>query len=175
MSWTLMSRRSAAYVVDVALLFAVLGPMAFLVRGVVGVQPVTGLEIWVATLTSFSIPLWLYSALCDASRSGATVGKRVAGVAVTSINGSGRVTLPRAAVRTAVKLVPWELAHVVGFALADVIGPAVQTTGVVAAKPLAAVWVGSAVLSDDSRSVHDLTAGTVVQIRTVRASVTPGG
>ena len=173
MSTPLILRRSAAYFVDVALLFAALGPMAFLVRSVVGVRPVTGFEIWVVTLTSFSIPVWLYFALCDASRTGATVGKRVVGLAVRPHGPSGRVGLPRAVLRTAVKLAPWEIAHVVGFALADVIGPAVQMTGLVVANVLAVVWFGSAVVTGGSRSVHDLAAGAQVVEREDGGSVGP--
>jgi len=157
-------------VVDVALPFALLAPIAFLVRSLVGVRPVTWFEIRVVTLTSFSIPVWLYVALCDASWTGATVGTRVLGVAVRSSARSGRVTLPRAVIRTAVKLAPWELAHVVGFALVGVVGPTVQTVGLVVANLLAIAWFGSAVATGGWRSVHDLAAGTDVTEQRAGAS-----
>lgn len=165
MNGRLIIRRSMAYVLDIGLLFAVLASVAFVVRSVVDIRPHTGFEIWLMTVTSFSIPVWLYFALCDASRTGATLGKRAFGVAVTPYAGSGRVTLPRAIVRTAVKLAPWELAHLVGFALAGVLGPAVQTAGLVIANLLALVWFGWALATGGSRSVHDLVAGTRVTPR----------
>ena len=158
----LIIRRSVAYLLDIVLLFAVLAPLAFLVRSVVGVRPVTGFEIWLVTLTSFSIPVRLYFALSDASRTGTTLGKRMLKVAVTPHARSGRVTLPRAFVRTALKLLPWEIAHVVGFALADVVTVAVQTSGLAVANVLALVWFRSAVATGGPRSAHDLVEGTEV-------------
>jgi uncharacterized RDD family membrane protein YckC len=168
-------RRSVAYVFDVVLLFAVLAPLAFVVRSLVDVRPHTGFEIWIMTVTTFSIPVWLYFALCDASRTGATLGKRAFGVAVAPDGGSGRVSLPRALVRTAVKLAPWELAHLVGFALAGVLGPAVRTAGLVVANVLALVWFGSAVATGGARSVHDLAAGTRVRPRSGHTAGPDGG
>lgn len=175
MGTRLIVRRAVAYLLDIVLLFAVLAPLTFVVRSLVGVRPATGLEIWLVTVTSFSIPVWLYFALCDASRTGATFAKRELGVMVRPTVGSGRVSLPRAFARTAVKLAPWELAHVVGFALADVVGVAVQTAGLVVANVLALVWFGSALATRGERSVHDVVAGTRVALRTDDAADSDAG
>lgn len=66
-----------------------------------------------AEFTAFALlvaPVLLYFALCESSRWQATVGKRARGLRVVSEAGTA-VTFPRALVRNALKLIPWELTH----------------------------------------------------------------
>ena len=61
----------------------------------------------------------------------------------------------RALARTAVKLLPWEAAHIFGFALAGAVPDVVQVSGLVAANVLVLVYFGMAAATGGRRSVHD--------------------
>jgi uncharacterized RDD family membrane protein YckC len=161
---TLFWKRLGACFLDMVVLFFVLAPFGFLVQRALGFQPVTGPEIWVTLLLNFSIPVWIYFALWDASRSGATIGKRVVGLRVYRLP-EDRVPIARAWARTAVKLLPWELTHLAAFAFAHETGgfTPVQTAGLVLANGLALAYLAMAAGTRGERSVHDLVAGTVVR------------
>ena len=129
----LFLRRSAAYLVDILLLFAVLFPLGWAVVLSLGFSPTSGVQIWQATLLNFSIPAWLYFTLSDSLWGGQTLGKRLFHLKVTVPPGLP-LTLPRALLRTALKLLPWELAHIGGFALADAVQERAQRKfGIIAA------------------------------------------
>ena len=108
----LIIRRSGAYIFDVVLLFVVLAPTAFLIESIFCFQPSSNSEVWIAAVMSFSIPAWSYFLFSDLSWNGMTVGKRLLKVKVVSINPK-KITFGRALLRTAIKLLPWELAHMV--------------------------------------------------------------
>ena len=75
-SGVLVIRRSAAYLIDILLLFLVLAPIGLLIQWSLGQVPQTGPQIWGTLLWNFSIPAWLYFTLSDKSSTGATPGKR---------------------------------------------------------------------------------------------------
>ena len=52
----LLIRRSAAYLIDILLLFLVLAPVGFLIQRSLGQLPQTGPQIWGTLLWNFSIP-----------------------------------------------------------------------------------------------------------------------
>lgn len=52
----LFLRRTLAYLADIAILFALLGPAGFLIQHAIGYSPSTGPEIWCVLLVNFSIP-----------------------------------------------------------------------------------------------------------------------
>jgi uncharacterized RDD family membrane protein YckC len=151
----LLIRRSLAYCLDILLLFLVLAPLAFLLEWAFGLRPESGFQIWLAAVLSFSLPVWAYFTLSDASRSGATLGKKILRLAVVCEGESTRVTPTRALARTAVKLLPWEAAHIFGFALAGAVSDVVQVSGLVAANVLVLVYFGMAAATGGRRSVHD--------------------
>jgi len=108
-----------------------------------------------------TLPVGLYFALSETSRWQATWGKRRLGLIVVG-PGGGRLGLGRSLARTAVKFVPWELAHaaVWGIALA---GGEPATVHLVL---LATVWtlVGANVagIGFGRRASYDVVAGTRV-------------
>ena len=57
-----------------------------------------------------TLPAAAYLCLAEASSSGATFGKRLMGICVVSAAG-GRLGIFRSMLRTAVRFIPWELAH----------------------------------------------------------------
>jgi uncharacterized RDD family membrane protein YckC len=120
-------------------------------------------------LATVSLPCWLYYALGDASARQATFGKRWLGLRVVDVYGA-RIGLVRSLVRNAVKLVPWEIAHValcfpepvfvthhIGMPRLLVVSYAVM-----------GVYLSALLMTLKKQSVHDLVAGTYV------ARVKPG-
>jgi len=56
------------------------------------------------------LPVWLYLTLTEAAPAGATLGKRVTRLRVRRV-GDANASGGRIALRNAVKLLPWQLAH----------------------------------------------------------------
>lgn len=57
-----------------------------------------------------TLPVSLYFILCECTKRQGTLGKRKMGVCVVDNSGQ-RIGIGRSVVRTAVKFLPWELAH----------------------------------------------------------------
>lgn len=159
----LLLRRVAAYGLDMLLLFAVLAPTNWLVQRGLGLQPEGGHEVWGALLLGFSLPAWAYFAVADASAGGATWGKRRLGLKVGRAGG-GRPGRGRALLRTAVKLLPWEVTHLAAFGLAPADGTFsdLQAAGLVLANGLALAWLATCAASGGRRAPHDVVARTEV-------------
>jgi uncharacterized RDD family membrane protein YckC len=164
MGWRLFARRAAAYVLDIAVLFLVLGPTGWLVQRALGIAPSTGFQIWLTLLLNFSLPTWVYFTVADASQAGATLGKRWLRLRASRQDGR-RIGVLRALCRTAAKLLPWELVHVSVFALAQYPGDfsTAQSVGLTVANALLLAYLTTAAVTHGRRSIHDLVAGTVVE------------
>jgi uncharacterized RDD family membrane protein YckC len=162
--WTHFRRRVAAYAIDIALLFLALGPTGWLVQRAFDLAPSTGRQIWLTLLLNFSLPTWIYFTAADASRGGATAGKRWMALRAARRDG-GRIGRGRALCRTALKLLPWEFVHVSAFALGTRAGDLsrVQVVGLCVANALMLAYLACAALTRGRRSLHDLVAGTVVE------------
>lgn len=161
----LPTRRLAAYLLDILLLFTVLAPAGQLVQRVLGLAPPrTGPELARVIAWNFSLPAWLYFTLGDRSRGGMTVGKRLLRLQVRGRRG-GRLATPRALLRTALKMVPWELVHLFAFARSADLARfrPDQVAGVAVANALTLAYLAVAVATGGRRSVHDLVAGSCVQ------------
>ncbi len=136
----LILKRIAAYLIDIILLFVVLSVLALLVERWLKITPQTPIEVWIAAIMSFSIPTWIYFILSDQSATGATIGKKIMRLHAVTRAGA-RIGLARAVARTAIKLFPWELAHIFGFALADVVGPGLRAAGIITANVLVVAYL----------------------------------
>ncbi len=103
--------------------------------------------------------------MSDHSRRGATVGKRIFRVRVTTQTGD-RLSIGRAVGRTALKLLPWELAHLSAFALSTDMDQFTteQFVGLMASNILVLTYLISFLVTGGRRSVHDYTASTQVQL-----------
>lgn len=170
-----MTRRSrlriSAYVIDIVLLFAVLGPLGQLILRLLGHAPATGPEIWRTIFWNFSLPCWLYFIISARSKGGATLVKRWLGLRVSGDHGP--ISTPRALGRTAILLLPWELIHISAFGLSrqlDRLNP-VQIVGLTVANALSISYLLVTFRTGGRRSVHDLLAGTSVDI--VRSGLAP--
>ncbi len=159
-----LTRRLAAFVLDVLLLFAVLAPAGWLVQNLAQLHPETGPEIWRSLILSFSVPVWIYFIAFDSSPRRGTPGKRIFKLRVVADSDGGRVPLPRIVLRTLLKLAPWEVVHVSVFALSESMASLTtqQAVGLVLGNTLAVGYLVIAVATRGRRSLHDFAAGTAV-------------
>ena len=108
------------------------------------------------------LPVWAYLTVTESGRRQATLGKRRAGLAVADRDG-GRAGAGRVAVRNAVKLLPWQLAHVsVARVIAGVDAPVTVAVTYALSLLIPAVSIGIAWRDPAHRALHDLVAGTRV-------------
>ncbi len=108
------------------------------------------------------LPVVLYFAVQEAS-SGASWGRRKVGLRVTSVDGSPLPTW-RALLRSALKFMPWQLAHTgVYHLLADPQGM-LPTVAFGLVYALLFLYLAAAVFTRDHRTPYDWIAGAVVSI-----------
>lgn len=163
-SVALFFRRAAAYLVDIILAFVVLAPLGFLVERLFDLNPSSGPEVWLATALNFSLPVWIYFTLSDCRWGGATVGKRLLHLRVVRQGSGSPPGFARALLRTAVKLLPWELVHYSAFGLSPNLAgfTPLQSAGLILANVLIIAYVILALVTGGRRSAHDYAAGTQV-------------
>jgi uncharacterized RDD family membrane protein YckC len=112
-------RRTGAYLVDCIVMFVaffalqsfIFLPLRIWVFGSDDWLKAGGFPLEAYTLLTISLPTWLYFAWSEQSTWQATIGKRIFRLIVTDIVGA-RIGFGRAMLRTVIKLLPWELAHV---------------------------------------------------------------
>ena len=149
-------------IVGYVLVTAVVG---FTVWTTVGPFPQT--PFWFLDLLSFAtmvLPVGLYFILQECSPRQATWGKRKKGLRVTLIDGR---PLPfwRSVVRTAVKLLPWQIAHVVVYRLILSDNPPVWVTvGLAFLWTLVGVYLLSILATRTHRAPYDWLAGSIVVV-----------
>ncbi|CAG7640882.1 RDD family protein [Paenibacillus allorhizosphaerae] len=122
-----------------------------------------------AEITGFlfiTLPVYLYFALCEGSKSHATWGKRKMGVVVTGIHGQS-IGLGSSLLRSALKFVPWELAH---FTIWHIVIPSEYPDSLIysllaTVYGLAIIYLISPLWSKNKQTVYDFIAGTVIRYR----------
>lgn len=115
-----------------------------------------------------TLPVGLYLYFTESGHTHATIGKRLVGLTVVA-NG-GAPSKSQIAIRTIIKLLPWELAHTFVWQLQYVFytegfsanPPDWILFGLNAAVALAASYIAMVAFRRDGRGLHDLTAGTQV-------------
>jgi uncharacterized RDD family membrane protein YckC len=116
----------------------------------------------VAVFVMTVLPVGLYLATGEAGAHRASRGKRRAGLRVVTIDG-GRASVRRVATRTAVKLLPWQLAHVaVARLILGVDDPVVTWTAYALSLAIPLLSVTTALRDPHKRALHDRVAGTRV-------------
>ncbi len=162
-------RRTAAYLLDVFLcalvLMSVQGAVFVLVFGGERAPWLdTGPRIWAFEWATISLPVWLYFTFSESGRRGATIGKRLLRLRVSTAVGAP-ISRGRAFVRTVLKLLPWELTHVailLPTPLYDA-GPGETTRPLlIVSTVMFGAWFGAVLLMPKAQGVHDLLAGTLV-------------
>jgi uncharacterized RDD family membrane protein YckC len=160
----LFARRVAAYGIDCALSLLVLASVGAAVNYRLGLAIESPREVYLALLLNFSIPVWMYFTLADRSLRGATIGKRL--LKLQTISADGRpLSAPRALLRTAIKLLPWELTHIAAFLLPGALGDFRFESWLAfgLAYLLMVSYLGIAWRTGGRKSVHDYPAATLVR------------
>lgn len=120
----------------------------------------------IAFLTT-TLPVWLYFTLLEASARGATLGKQLLGLHVTTKIGD-HLNFSRSALRSMVKFLPWEMSHmaiwyVPGRPFLDDM-PLLNLTMSVAALVLVGTYIVM-MFTGRGRTVYDLVTGTTISRR----------
>lgn len=178
---TIIVRRAAAYATDVAIAYGIFLAIQ------TGISPLRNRldPNWMASpslfegyiLLTISLPVWCYFAFSESSSWRATIGKRLLGLRVTDVAGK-RIGIGRSVLRTAVKLLPWDLAHLtIALPAPLFIDPnsgALDWTrgefrlGFILVYALIGVTVVTMVRTSRRQALHDLAASTVVLHRPKR-------
>jgi len=119
----------------------------------------------VAFLTTV-LPVGAYFAFFESSRRGATPGKRLMRLRVAQLGGA-RLSLRRAAIRAAAKLLPWQIAHTSmfhfpGWPANPHTPPLWVTAGLVLAWTLVGFYVLTIAFRSDRRAPYDWISGAQV-------------
>jgi uncharacterized RDD family membrane protein YckC len=166
-------RRTGAFALDyvvIALWIGLVVGLGVLMRGVATEladdlfgNPLTAELAGFVTLT---LPVALYFAVSEQGAIGGTWGKRRRGLRVVT-DGGAPLSLGRSVLRTALKLVPWELAHAViwRFAIPDSAPELLLDAGLVVVWGVVAANLLSALLDDRRRTLSDRLSGTRVIVR----------
>lgn len=111
--------RGIAYLIDCGFAFGIFATTQLLlfspVRSAFGINDNwfrSGFNTEVYTIVSVSIPVWLYFSIFESSSWRASPGKRMLGMKVVDSNSKSQIGFLRFLLRTVVKLLPWELAHI---------------------------------------------------------------
>jgi uncharacterized RDD family membrane protein YckC len=112
-------RRASAYLLDALFVFLVFVVVSQIYFFVPLRHLIIGSEDWfrsgwnteVYTLLTMSLPACLYFALFEISAWQATPGKRLLGLKTLDLTTRNRISLLQAIMRTLLKLLPWEIAH----------------------------------------------------------------
>ena len=163
--------RSIAYLIDCCcafLLFVVTQVVLFgPLRSVFGIDLEwfrSGTNTQLYTIITISLPVCLYFALTECSKWRATVGKRIMKLQVIQSVTESRISLRRSVLRTIIKLLPWELAHVgnnlptpIWYVEEPQFRIAVVFSGV-----LLATYVVVLLVNPSKKCIHDLVTATKV-------------
>ena len=155
------------FVAFVILQFFILLPLRTWMIGSDEWMKAGGVSLEGYTLLTISLPTWLYFAWSEQSNWQATIGKRVFRLIVTDIRGL-RIGFGRAMLRTVIKLLPWELAHLtVNLPTSMWFKPEPEFRfGILVVFALLVIYPALVLLTRRHQSLHDLIAKTVVVMAT---------
>ena len=160
-------RAIASRMLDYALVFGASAGIQTLTASTVGVPSADWfsdqswlLSAWAAA--TMSAPMWVYNTMLVAGPRQATLGHRVTGVSVVSLDGRA-VSAGQSLIRSAVMFAGWELAHLAmfvprNFATDD--AATWQYVGLVAATAYLVADIVTIVATGGRRSIADLVVGT---------------
>jgi uncharacterized RDD family membrane protein YckC len=165
-------RRIGAFAIDWCLAAAYVGALTAIIftTGFVRLEsPDTTADRVAGQLLAFAVltgPVILYFSLMEASHWQATIGKRLLGVRVVG-PADARLTVARSLARSALKFLPWEVAHTAIWHSSDrpfLDEPSPLTLTVMLAAQVVALWFAGALFVGTGRTPYD----RVVQTRVVR-------
>ena len=166
-------RRLAAFGLDYLVIAAYM--VVLTIVSVTGTSQLTEAPVatevspWMFDLLAFVtlvLPVILYFALSEASQSQATWGKRRVGIVVVTTHGE-RLSPSRSIVRSALKFLPWQIAHtclfhIPGWPTAVEAIPVAASAGLWVASLLACASIATLFIAADHRTLYDRLARTGV-------------
>ncbi len=160
------SKRLLAFAIDFLLIAAYILVLIGIGVGIVGVANESAVlaSPWTMDLFAFLIlilPVILYFALQEGSQRQATWGKHKVGIKVVNAQGqklSGRQAL----IRSAVKFLPWQLAHTCVFQIWFGQTSSWLVLGALLAQVLVVTYVLSILISKEHRAPYDWLSGAYV-------------
>lgn len=160
-------RASLGDLVPIACWFALITGVGAAVRTVAPAAqaPPVGVPLLATDVAVFAmtvLPVGLYLAAGEAGAHRAGWGKRRAGLQVVTADG-GQPSVRRVAARTAVKLLPWQLAHIaVARLILGADDPVVTWTAYALSLAIPLLSVTMALRDPQQRALHDRVTGTRV-------------
>lgn len=164
-------RRLLAFALDYLVLSLYIG----LISGVFALLPgdfvgrlfATPLSGQATVIVILTAPVLLYFALLESSQLKGTLGKRAVGVSVVRVDGA-RLSIGRALLRNALKLLPWELAHtclwrIEGWPTAPETPSGLPLVGLILVWVIVAAYIVSMLLTARRRTLYDLAARVEVR------------
>ena len=154
------------YVIILGYLFLLFG-VSFLVKPLLiplfRASPLSG------EITGFlliTLPVYLYFALSEGSKSHATWGKRKMGIVVTDVIGQ-LIELGNSLFRSAIKFIPWELAH---FTIWHIVIPTEYPDYLIyslfiTVYGLVFIYLISPLMNKNRQTIYDFIAGTVIRYK----------
>ena len=137
-----------------------------------GVYPSAPPAVDVAAFAATVLPAWVYLTVCESGRWQGSWGKRSSGLQVVAQRDREPVGAARAAGRNAVKLLPWQLAHIaVARLILGVDAPVVIAATYILSLAIPCASIVMAWRDDQHRALHDRLAGTRVIQAAGRGSV----
>jgi uncharacterized RDD family membrane protein YckC len=126
-------------------------------------MPATGYGSHLVAFAASVLPAWLYLSISEQAAAHATWGKRRLGLRVVRHDGQPPETW-RVLARNAIKLLPWQLAHLGAAPLMSgaVVAPFTIWLPLGGAYALTGLSVSLVVIRRDRAALHDLVAGTRV-------------
>ena len=166
-TYSIIIRRMAAYGIDITLLFGGILVEQFVLRAITGfpsneqLHDGQKMEKW--TISTIELPVWAYFVICEQSAWQATIGKWLLGLHMSDTSGK-RIGFGQALLRTAVKMLPWELTHL-SLLLPTPLWLEKKPEfrpGLLVANILIVVYIATMLFTPRKQSIHDLVAGTIV-------------
>jgi uncharacterized RDD family membrane protein YckC len=128
-----------------------------------GVFPSAPSAVDLAAFVATVLPAWIYLTVCESGRWQGSWGKRLSGLEVVAQRDRQPVGTARAAGRNAVKLLPWQLAHIaVARLILGVDAPVVITVTYLLSLAIPCASIVMAWRDGQHRALHARLAGTRV-------------
>ena len=160
-------KRLLAYWLDFVLLALILTGLQWLLYAVTSGFPFdrleSGVQIELWVLLSMSLPVWGYFIYCE-THYGQTLGKRLLKLKVASST-NRPLRFRQTLVRTAIRLLPWELTHLIILVPEPwwSVAEPINTALIYIPNALIVLYIAVLFLSGGKRGVHDLAANTTVK------------
>lgn len=164
-----LRRRLLSLAIDFSMIVAyvllLFGMTSLIYRLVLGTTPV--FDIFTAHLIGFVtliLPVLVYFIISELGVSSNTLGKRIVGLKVASIDNK-KLSINQAVLRNVIKFLPWEFAHVLVYIL--ILVPKAADTkllifGLILVNIIPIVYLSMIVFRSDHRGPHELISRTEV-------------